>query len=380
MIRIVFIGNDKKCLSIIKMSIPNINISLIPFSAGSDIFIRKDNPDIVLLDLGLQNEEWSQLFKQIQNMNKPPSILVTGEFNNSERIIKAIKMGALDYIPKPFNPDNLHHLERAIKKSVAITLKNNIRSCKEKSSHLLDNVIGCSKQMQTVKDLMLSYSASGAAILLLGESGVGKNLIAETIHKISKRSKLTYKTIHTAGLPSTLIESELYGTNEGAFTGARSRPGCFESASKGTLFLDEIGELPLPSQVKLLRILEEKTITRLGGSRQIPIDVRVISATNINLSRAVRNRSFRQDLYYRINTLTINIPPLRERKEDIPLLIDYFLKEPDCNYKINSLGVEKLTEHQWPGNIRELKNTIERSKALAGDLFDINEEHIKFND
>ncbi len=380
MIRIVFIGNDKKCLSIIKMSVPNINISLIPFSAESIIFIRNDNPDIVLLDLDLQNEEWVQLLKQIQNINKPPSILVTGECNSSERVIKAIKMGALDYIPKPFNPNNLHLLERGIKKSISITLENTNRSSKEKNFHLLDSVIGCSIQIQTVKELMLSYAASRAAVLLLGESGVGKNLIAETIHKISKRSKSTYKTIHTAGIPTTLIESELYGTNEGAFTDAKSRPGCFESASKGTLFLDEIGELPLSAQVKLLRILEEKTITRLGGSKQIPIDVRVISATNINLSRAVRKRLFRQDLYYRINTLTINIPPLRERKEDIPLLIEHFLKEPDCNYRINSLGVEKLTDHPWPGNIRELKNTIERSKALAGDLFVIDEKHIKFYD
>lgn len=380
MIQIVFIGNDKKCLSIIKMSVPNINISLTPFSAESIIFIRKDNPDIVLLDLDQQNEEWVQLFKQIKNINKPPSILVTGEYSSSERVIKAIKMGALDYIPKPFNQNNLHLLEQGIKKSIIITLENTNRSSKGKNSHLLDSVIGYSKQIQTVKDLMLSYAASGAAVLLLGESGVGKNLIAQTIHKISKRGKSTYKTIHTAGIPATLIESELYGTNEGAFTGATSRPGCFESASNGTLFLDEIGELPLSSQVKLLRILEEKTITRLGGTRQIPIDVRIISATNINLSRAVRNRLFRQDLYYRINTLTINIPPLRERKEDIPLLVDRFLKEQDCNYRINSFCMEKLTDHSWPGNIRELKSTIERSKALAGDLFEIDEKYIKFYD
>ncbi len=378
MIRIVFIGNDKKCLSTIKMSIPNTNISLIPFSPESIEFIRKGNPDIILLDLDLQSEDWSQLIRQIQNMNKPPLILVTGECDSSERIIKAFKMGAFDYIPKPLSPENLFQLERAIKKLISTTLNNNNRNGERDNSRLLDSVIGCSKQIQTVKELMLSYAKSGAAILLLGESGVGKNLIAETIHKLSKRSSSTYKTIHTAGLPPTLIESELYGTNEGAFTDAKSRPGCFESASKGTLFLDEIGEMPLLSQVKLLRILEENTITRLGGARLIPIDVRVISATNINIVEAVKNESFRKDLYYRINTLTITIPPLRERKEDIPLLVDYFLKEPGCKHNITTSGLEKLIDHPWPGNIRELKNTLIRSSVHADGMTKIDENHIQF--
>lgn len=380
MIRIVFIGNDKKCLSIIKMSIPDIKISLTPFSPEAILFIRKSNPDIVLLDLDLQNEDWSQLIRQIQNMNKPPSILVTGKYDSSERIIKAIKMGALDYIPRPFNPENLFRLERAIKKSISITLENNNRNSEGNNSHFLDSVIGCSKQIQTVKELMLSYAKSGAAILLLGESGVGKNLIAETIHKLSKRSRSTYKTIHTAGLPPTLIESELYGTNEGAFTDAKARPGCFESASKGTLFLDEIGEMPISSQVKLLRILEENTITRLGGTNPIPIDVRVISATNINIVEAVKSDLFRKDLYYRINTLTINIPPLRERKEDIPFLVDFFLKEPGCKCKITTSGLEKLIEHPWPGNIRELKNTLTRSCVHAAEMTKIDDDHIKFDE
>ena len=377
MIQIVFIGNDKKCLSIIKMSIPNIKISLFPFNMEAAEIIEKQKPDIAIIDLDVDRKDWPRLIRKIQNMQKSPSILITGKWYPSERIIKAIKMGVLDYIPKPLTPEDLQKLENTINKSIRIVLADN-KSCDNDNSPLLDRVIGCSKQIQTVKELMLSYAKSGAAILLLGESGVGKNLIAETIHKLSKRSSSTYKTIHTAGLPPTLIESELYGTNEGAFTDAKSRPGCFESASKGTLFLDEIGELPLSSQVKLLRILEEKTITRLGGARQISIDVRIISATNIDLSRALQNKSFRQDLYYRINTLTINIPPLRERKEDIPLLVDYFLKEPDCDYRTNSLCVEKLIDHPWPGNIRELKNTIERSKSLAGDLFKIEEKHIKF--
>ncbi len=377
MIRIVFIGYDKKCLSIIKMSIPSIKISLIPYNDEPIVYIKKSNPDIVLLDLDLQSDNCSQLIKQIQSIYKPPSILITGECDKSQQITKAIRMGVLEYIPKPFTPDNLLKLEDAISKSIRIVLPNN-KNCGGNSSPFFEKVIGCSKKIENVKELIISYSKSGAAIFLLGESGVGKNLIAETIHMNSIRSSSPYKTIHTAGLPHTLIESELFGTNAGAFTGAVSRPGCFESANKGTLFLDEIGELPLSSQVKLLRILEEKTITRLGGTRQIPIDVRIISATNKNITKALRNRTFRQDLFYRINTLTITIPPLRERKEDIPLLVDFFLKEKELEYSITTYGLEKLIDHPWPGNIRELKNTLERSKALAGEMKGIHENHIIF--
>lgn len=375
MIRIVFIGNEKKFFTILKMSIQNINISLIPFSPGSYEVILKQKPDIVILDLDLEREDWSRLIKNILNIPTPPSLLVTGTWEISKRIIKAIQMGALDYIPKPFNPENIFHMEKAINLSIDSTLNKN----RKKEFYLPDNIVGSSNQIQSIKDLLSSYAKSDAAILLLGESGVGKNLIAENIHRLSNRKNSKYKTMHTAALPPTLIESELYGTDAGAFTDAKSRAGYFESANKGTLFLDEIGEIPLESQVKLLRILEEKTITRIGGNKQIPIDVRVISATNINISNAVKNKTFREDLYYRINTLIITIPPLRERAEDIPLLIEYFLNQPDYKNKITNSALEKLITHPWPGNIRELKNTLIRSRIHAGANVPIDESHIIFN-
>ncbi len=375
MIRIVFIGNEKKFFTILKMSIQNINISLIPFSLGSYDIIQKQKPDIVILDLDLEREDWPRLIRNILNISNPPSLLVTGTWKISKRIIKAIQMGALDYIPKPFNPENIFHMEKAIILSKDSTLNKN----RNKEFYLPDNIVGSSNQIQSIKDLLSSYAKSDAAILLLGESGVGKNLIAENIHRLSNRKNSKYKTMHTAALPPTLIESELYGTDAGAFTDAKSRAGYFESANKGTLFLDEIGEIPLESQVKLLRILEEKTITRIGGNKQIPIDVRVISATNINISNAVKNKTFREDLYYRINTLMITIPPLRERVEDIPLLIEYFLNQPDYKNKITNSALEKLITHPWPGNIRELKNTLIRSRIHAGEKIPINESHIIFN-
>ncbi len=375
MIHVVFIGNEKKCFTILKMSIQNIKISLIPFDMDSFVNLQKQNPDIVIIDMDAVNNICSLLIRKIQNMNKTPSILITGICRSSEKIISAIKMGAMDYIPKPFNPENILHMEKAI--NLSIKSRSGIHAIKS-NFYPPDNIVGSSDQIQYIKELLWSYAKSDESILLLGESGVGKNLIAENIHKLSIRSSSKYMTMHTAALPPTLIESELYGTEAGAFTDAKTRAGYFESANKGTLFLDEIGEMPLESQVKLLRILEEKTITRIGGNKQIPIDVRVISATNIDISNAIKNKAFREDLYYRINTLIITIPPLRERIEDIPLLVDHFLKQPECKNKITISALEKLRTHPWPGNIRELKSTLIRSKIHAGEKQPINESHITF--
>jgi two-component system, NtrC family, response regulator AtoC len=379
MIRLVFIGNDKKCFAILKMSIPNIKISLIPFNNETIDIIRREQPEIILVDLDYEYEKWPQYIKQIQILIKPPAILITGKSILTHKIIKAIKLGVIDYIPKPFNPENLFQMEKSILFSINSWHKYNTRYSEDKNLPMDKNIIGCSNQIISAIELLSTYAESEAAILILGESGVGKNLFAQTIHFLSKRSNSVYKAMHTAALPPTLIESELYGTEFGAFTDAKSRPGYFESANQGTLFLDEIGELPLESQVKLLRILEEKSITRIGGNRQIPIDVRIISATNINIHKAVKSKLFREDLYYRINTLIITIPPLRERKEDIPLLVDFFLKSPDIESQITNSGLNKLLEHTWPGNIRELKNTLLRSRIHAGPISPINESHITFN-
>lgn len=375
MIHIVFIGNEKKFFSILKMSIQGIKISMTSFNMNSVFIIKQKKPDIVLLDLDQGEEDWQGLIREIQNMTNPPYILVTGTWCVSDRIIKAIKMGALDYIPKPINPENILYLEKAIELSISTTLR---RNNKKVSLNPFNDIVGNSNEIQYIKDQLSSYAKSDASILILGESGVGKNLIAENIHKLSDRHSSTYKTIHTAALPPTLIESELYGTDAGAYTDAKTRAGYFESANKGTLFLDEIGEIPMESQVKLLRILEEKTITRIGGIKQIPVDVRIISATNINITDAVKNQTFREDLYYRINTLTIAVPPLRERREDIPLLVDHFLNQTKCKKKITVSALEKLITHPWPGNIRELKSTLIRSKIHAGENNPIEDSHITF--
>ncbi len=378
MMNLLFIGNDKKCFNVLKMSITNIKISLLDYTKELTFPLKNITADIILIDLDLIDLDLVLLISELYTIREHSLIYLTGKKCPITDLIKTVKMGVIDFIPKPFTSESLHKMHDAINfaiKEKVGRIKNQVETNRDISGY----IIGYSREIQTIKEKVKLYADTNAAVLLLGESGVGKNLIARCIHNLSNRRKYAYHTMHTAALTQSIIESELYGTNEGAYTDAKSRPGYFESANKGTLFLDEIGEMPLESQVKLLRILEEKTITRVGGFKQIPIDVRVISATNKHLTEAVKNKLFREDLYYRINTLSIIIPPLRERKEDIPLLVDYFLKNNDLNYSISKYGLEKLIKHPWPGNIRELKSVLTRAGIHSGPTRTIDYDHIIFN-
>jgi len=378
MMNLLFIGNDKKCFNVLKMSITNIKISLLDYTKELTFSLKNITAEIILIDLDLIDLDLVWLISELHTKKEYSLIYLTGRKCPVTDLIKVVNMGIIDFIPKPFTSENLHKMHDAVNftiKEKVGRIKNHVDPNRDISGY----IIGCSREIQTIKEKIKLYADSNAAVLLLGESGVGKNLIAHSIHKLSNRKKYAYHTMHTAALTQSIIESELYGTNEGAYTDAKSRPGYFESANKGTLFLDEIGEMPLESQVKLLRILEEKTITRVGGVKQIPIDVRVISATNKHLMEAVKNKLFREDLYYRINTLSITIPPLRERKEDIPLLVDYFLNNNDLKYSISKSGLEKLIKHPWPGNIRELKSVLTRAGIHSGSTRIIDYDHILFN-
>jgi len=248
-----------------------------------------------------------------------------------------------------------------------------------KKRYSLHNLIGISDKMQEVFKTVLKAARTGATILLIGESGTGKELIAKAIHYESDRSKGPFIAINCAAIPENLLEAELFGYEKGAFTGALvSKPGKFELANGGTIFLDEIGDLPLSLQAKLLRVIQDKTFYRIGGTKPIKVDIRIIAATNKDLEKMVKNGSFREDLYFRLNVIPIYLPPLRERREDIPLLIDYFLKKFNKEYKknitINKSAMEKLINYSWPGNVRELENTIERLVILA------EKEEITLND
>ena len=291
--------------------------------------------------------------------------------------VEAMKAGAFDFLPKPFSLD---HLMNVVNKALEMsTLRNENRELKEQLGrrYEFDNIIGRSPQMQEIFATILRVAPSRATVLLAGESGVGKDLIARAIHFHSPRAQKPMVKINCTAIPENLMESELFGYEKGAFTGAQtSKPGKFEQADGGTVFLDEIGDVPGPVQVKLLRILQEREFERLGSNKTQHIDVRVIAATNQDLRRALEQGTFREDLYYRLNVVPMEIPPLRARKNDIPFLAKHFVTKlaPESGTKVKSIteaAIDKLLEYDWPGNVRELENVIERSLVMApGETLD----------
>ena len=334
--------------------------------------IKKNNFDIVISDIRLPKINGIDVLKEVKNYYPNTEVIMITAFGNIEDAVGIIKFGAYDYITKPFHTDDLIF---RIKKIIDYqTLKNDYAALKNQcDDHSLLNIIGKSNMMQGVFDLIERVSKIDSNILITGESGTGKGLVANIIHLKSKRAKNPFIKVSCAALPETLLESELFGHEKGSFTGAiKRRYGRFEMAKDGTIFLDEIGEIPMSIQVKLLRAIQESEFERVGGEETIKVDVRIISAARKNLEKAIEDGEFREDLYYRLKVIPIHIPPLRERKEDIPLLVDYFIKR--FNKKLGKLveitpeALKCLMDYDFPGNVRELENIIERSVALsAGD-------------
>ena len=334
--------------------------------------IKKNNFDIVISDIRLPKINGIDVLKEIKNYYPNTEVIMITAFGNIEDAVGIIKFGAYDYITKPFHTDDLIF---RIKKIIDYqTLKNDYAALKNQcDDHSLLNIIGKSNMMQGVFDLIERVSKVDSNILITGESGTGKGLVANIIHLKSKRAKNPFIKVSCAALPETLLESELFGHEKGSFTGAiKRRYGRFEMAKDGTIFLDEVGEIPMSIQVKLLRAIQESEFERIGGEETIKVDVRIISATRKNLEKAIEDGEFREDLYYRLKVIPIHIPPLRERKEDIPILVDYFIKR--FNKKLSRLveitpeALKCLMDYDFPGNVRELENIIERSVALsAGD-------------
>jgi len=322
--------------------------------------VLEENLDIILLEILLTDINGIEVLKRIIDIPDSPPVIILSKAADLSVIREAFINGAVDYICKPFN---LEFLKTIIKRTFI-----NFRACKcfkDLLSPELSNFIGETSVIKRIKRLICIYAGSEASVLITGESGTGKDLVARAVHGISSRRNRPYITKNCAAIPDSIFETELFGSEKGAFTDAVSRAGSFEQANKGTLLLDEIGEMAISSQVKLLRILEEKDLVRLGGVNRIPIDVRIISATNKDILNAVRKGEFRQDLYYRINTLPIKIPSLKERKKDLPLLINHILKKTGKNMRISISAVEKLKAYSWPGNVRELKNVLERAVCFA---------------
>lgn len=330
--------------------------------------LKKDIFDLVITDLKMPGENGLSVLRASKELSPETIVIMITAFGTTESAIEAMKAGAYDYITKPFKVDEIKliiekALERKRLKEEAILLKREIES-----RYGFQNIIGTSPPMQKVFTLIQKISATSGNVLITGESGTGKELVARAIHNLGLRKERPFVTVNCSALPETLLESELFGHMKGSFTGAISnKEGLFEVAHGGTILLDEISETSLGLQVKLLRAIEDHTFKRVGGTSDIKVDVRVIAATNIDIGEAIRDGRFREDLFYRLNVLPIHLPPLRERKEDIPLLVGYFLKKysKKDSKKISPETLEILINSPWKGNVRELENTIERVVALT---------------
>ena len=332
--------------------------------------LKKNNFDLVVTDIQMPGAGGMEILQEtLKKTPQPPCILITA-YGSIESAVDAIKAGAYDFISKPVNIDTMEHVfERAIESK---GLKEENRRLKERLDDKfgIENIIGKSSKMNYVFEMVKQIAPAKTTILITGESGTGKELIAQAIHTCSGR-KGAFIPVHCAALPANLLESELFGHEKGAFTGAtEQRTGRFESADKGSIFLDEIGEIDQSTQVKLLRVIESKIFERVGGSVSITVDSRIITATNRNLKEMVKNGEFREDLYYRLNVLNVELPPLRERKKDIPLLVNSFIDHfaEENGKKISGISEEVLkvfNSYDWPGNIRELRNCIERMVVLS---------------
>jgi len=329
--------------------------------------IREESPSLTILDLRLPDMDGLEVLKEAKAINpKLPVIMLTAH-GTIETAIEAMKIGAADYITKPFD---LEELKLVIKQNLlVIQLETEVTFLRSELTGKYGNIVAQSKIMQDIIALIERVAHSNASVLITGESGTGKEVAAVAIHQNSPRHNKPFIPVNCAALPEQLLESELFGHERGAFTGASARKlGRFELADKGTIFLDEIAEMSLNMQAKLLRVLQEKSFERVGGTETLSVDVRVIAATNRELGEAIKKGTFREDLFYRLNVIHIHLPPLRERKDDIPLLAKHFLQKHGHVYqveKISSEAMDLLCGYHWPGNVRELQNVIERSAIIC---------------
>ena len=339
--------------------------------------LRAEPIDLVITDLKLPGMNGLDFLQAVKRTNAELPVVVMTAYGTVNTAVEAMKSGASDYVLKPFSLDEMKLI---IRKALDVhRLQQENRSLREALGQRYDfkNIVAGSGRMQEVLATVVRVAPTSSTVLLGGETGVGKDLIARAIHEHSRRSSGPFVKINSTAIPENLLESELFGYEKGAFTGATtSKPGKFELADKGTLFLDEIGDVPPTTQVKLLRVLQEREFERLGGTKTLKVDVRLVAATNRDLRAALEQGAFREDLYYRLNVVPINIPPLREHKEDIPALVNHFIRfyAPQAGKIVRGISPEALKllmGFHWPGNVRELQNIIERAIALsAGDTIE----------
>ncbi len=326
--------------------------------------ISEQRPDLVLMDLRMPGLNGIETLKKIQAISPRQLVILMTAYSTSANVIEAMKHGAYDFLIKPFSVEKLREIVHE-----AMDLAREMHSVTDvqpaaTEDHPQDTIIGKSEAMQEVYKMVGQVAHSNATVLVTGESGTGKELVARAIHRHSERPNKPFIAVNCAAIPETLLESELFGHEKGSFTSAVSRRhGKFEQADNGTLFLDEIGDMSLATQTKILRVLQSGEFERIGGSETLLVDVRIIAATNRNLEEMMEDGRFRPDLFYRLNVVRVQMPPLRRRRDDIPNLVDYFLRmylrdRPDKKIRMSSAAIEKMTNYDWPGNVRELENTL----------------------
>jgi DNA-binding NtrC family response regulator len=374
---VLVVEDEEKLRRVIELRLSGEGYDVSQAGSAEEALTLAPRADLILSDLRLPGMDGMKLLELLRRQNGMAPVILMTAHGSVGAAVEAMKLGAADFLEKPFSLD---HLSAVVRKAIEVrTLRDENRKLKEELGrrYEITNIIGRSRAMQEIFAIVMRVAPTRATVLLAGESGVGKDLIARAIHHNSPRADKPLVKINCTALPENLMESELFGYEKGAFTGANvSKPGKFEQADHGTVFLDEIGDVPPQIQVKLLRVLQEREFERLGSNKTLHIDVRVVAATNQDLRAALEQGTFREDLYYRLNVVPIDIPPLRERREDIPWLADHFVKKlaPDAGAQVEGItprAIERLEEYAWPGNVRELENVIERSLVMArGTMLD----------
>ncbi|MEO5925232.1 MAG: sigma-54 dependent transcriptional regulator [Bryobacteraceae bacterium] len=363
-LKILVIEDEEKQRRVLGLHLSSCGFEVKAAGTAEEALKHVGDVDLVLTDLKLPGMDGLAMMEKLREQNSVAPVIVMSAFGTVEVAVEAMKKGAVDFLPKPFSLD---HLTVVIDKALEVRkLRDENRELREAlgQRYQFQNIIGRSGAMQEIFGTVERIAGTRATVLLCGESGVGKDMIARAIHQHSPRKDKPFVKINCTAIPENLMESELFGYEKGAFTGANvSKPGKFEQADTGTVFLDEIGDVPASVQVKLLRVLQDREFERLGSNKVMHTDVRVIAATNVDLRAALEQGTFREDLYYRLNVVPMNIPPLRERKEDIPYLAEYFAHKFDG--EVSEGAMERLTAYHWPGNVRELENVLERSILLA---------------
>lgn len=375
--KIMVIDDEEDMLENCRRLLMPLGYEVVTFLNGEQALavLRQEKPDVVLTDLKMPRLDGMAILRAAKDYDPDIMVIFFTAYATIESAVKAIKNGAYDYIPKPFTASQLHLvIERALQQRNLMEENRELRR-QLQEHHSFNQLIGKSNAMQHVIRLAIKVARTDASVLISGESGTGKELLARAIHASSRRAGKPFIPVDCSSLPPTLLESELFGYEKGSFTGAtRTKPGIFELAHTGTLFLDEIGNLDINLQAKLLRVLQEGEVRRIGGTHLIQVDFRLIAATNVDLNKAMQEKTFREDLFYRLNVISLTLPPLRERLEDIPLLAVHFLGKFNLMYDkqvkgISSQTLQLLQNYHWPGNVRELQNVLERAVALTENDF-----------